>query len=60
MIRARELLEEITVSSYPHTKPEAQKKKHKDIHKTAFPSTWNADKKPLSLEELAKVLGSGR
>ncbi len=60
MIRAREMLEEITVSSYPQTKPEYQKKKHKEIHKLAYPSTWSSDKKPLTLEQLAKVIANGR
>lgn len=59
MIRAREMLEEITVSSYPQTKPDFQKKKHREIHKQAFPANWDGEKKPMTLEQLAKVIGNG-
>lgn len=59
MLRARELLELITVSAYPQTKPEFQKQKHREIYKQAYPSLWDGDKKPLTLEELSKVISNG-
>lgn len=59
MLRAREILEHITAATYPHTKPEFQRKKHKEIYKEAYPSTFDGERKPLTLEQLAKVIANG-
>lgn len=59
ILKARELLEAITASSYPHMKADSQRKKHKELHKEAFPDVWGT-KKPMSLSDVFKVIKNGR
>lgn len=59
ILRAQESLEQITISSYPHSKEDHQKKVHRELHKLANPDVWASHKKPMTLEELAKVVGRG-
>lgn len=60
IIKAQESLEAITVASYPHSKKEFQQKTHRALHKQANPDIWDSPKKPMTLEQLAKVVGNGR
>jgi hypothetical protein len=60
ILKAQESLEAITVSSYPHSKKEHQQKVHKALHKQANPGIWDAPKKPMTLEQLSKVVSGGR
>lgn len=50
-LEAQEMLREMTVSSYPNMKSEAQSKLHSSISKKAFPSD-----KVYSFDEIEKAL----
>ena len=57
-LKAKELLDGMGVSDYPHISEDSRRKMHKDLHKIANPEAWSA-KKALTLAEVAGVL-SGR
>jgi len=58
ILKAQESLEAITIASYPHSKKDYQQKVHRSLHKLANPGVWDGAKKPVSLEDLAKMVRS--
>ncbi len=59
MIEAQQLLNQITVASYPHIKEASKQREiHKSLHKKAFPETHKGP--PVGPEDLARLLGAGR
>jgi hypothetical protein len=59
VLRAQESLNQIMIHSYPHSKKEYQQKIHKKLHKEANPSVWSEQKKAITLDEVARMLGRG-
>lgn len=50
VIDAQLMLQSLTVSDYPNSGKETRKKIHRQLHKMAYPATWNAEKK-ITLDE---------
>lgn len=56
-IRSAELLDEIAVSSYPNMKKSSQEKMHRNIHRTAYPTTESSIER--TTKDLALLLSGG-
>jgi hypothetical protein len=50
------MLQDISCIAYPHMDKAKQGKKHRDIFKRAYPSTFTEQKQAVSIEEAAKIL----
>lgn len=57
ILQARELLDDVTASSFPHNKN--QKEVHRKIHKAAHPDLWG-EKKAISLDQLMGIINGRR
>jgi hypothetical protein len=55
-ITHQEMLQDISCIAYPHMDKAKQGKKHRDIFKRAYPSTFTEQKQAVSIEEAAKIL----
>lgn len=57
VIDAQERLVEFSTQDRPNMKKSQREKLHKQLHRAAYPATHS---KPVSPQELAKILGAGR
>jgi hypothetical protein len=52
----QQLLRDMTANVYPNMKKERQKDLHKNIFKTAYPSSFNRKSESLNPEQLSRLL----
>jgi len=58
-IKSSELLDEVTVSAYPHIKTKSQEKIHRDLFKKAYPKREkDQSSDQFSVDDLAVILSS--
>lgn len=57
MLSAQERLMELSTQDWPNLKKSQREKLHRQLHRAAYPSTYS---KPVTPQELAKILGAGR
>lgn len=55
IIEAQELLVKMRLMDYPNMKPSARSEWHRDMHRLAYPRTWEASE-TLSTEQVADRL----
>ena len=61
VIESRELLMQISVSSYPHSSKNSYREKiHNTLKKDAYPPTENSNATVITTDELARILGGAR
>jgi hypothetical protein len=58
VIEAQEMLKQMTVSAYPHIKPEKARSIHRGIHKQAYPKTHEGP--AVGPQDLTRILGAER
>lgn len=56
-LAAQERLLELGSHDWPNVKRSSRDRIHRDLHKSAFPKTYE---NPVTPDELAKLLGAGR
>lgn len=56
-LMAQERLHDLGAHDWPNVKRDTRSKIHRDLHKVAYPATYE---KTVTPDELAKLLGAGR
>ena len=60
IIEAREMILQMTIADWPNLKKQARLRKIRELHKMAFPATYNREKKYITPEQLQRRLMRGK
>lgn len=60
VLEAREMLSQMAVADYPHLKKEQRQRLHRDVFTRANPNIFDAPKRVVTLQDVARMLGNGR
>ena len=55
VVRSREKLDEVKVSSYPHMDKGGREKTHREWHKRAVPDLYENKRNTVTLEDVARM-----
>lgn len=51
VIDSQEMMRSLTIADYPHTNKQMRKKIHRQLHRNAYPDTWDTSRGKVSVDQ---------